>query len=75
MHLFALAVAHLDPDAVPKIGPVLVHGSARPILDSVLGGSPVGIKTVLCRLPSAVLRCENYRLLVELLRDPRFAKS
>lgn len=74
MHLFALAVAHLDADAVPKIGSVLLHGSARHVLDSVLGGSPVGIKRVLRRLPPGVLRCENYRRLVELLQDPKAGK-
>jgi|HubBroStandDraft_6_1064221.scaffolds.fasta_scaffold2339431_1 hypothetical protein len=35
---------------------------------------PVGLKRVLHRLPFAVLTCENYRRLVELLADPGTGK-
>jgi hypothetical protein len=36
---------------------------------------PVGLKRVLHRLPFAVLTCENYRRLVELLADPGTGKA
>jgi hypothetical protein len=69
MHMIALGLAHLEPDAVPKIGPVLLRCSAPHVLTHVLGRPPVGIKRVLHRLPFAVLTAENYRRLIELLDD------
>src|SRR5947209_1729173 len=55
MHVIGLALAHLGSDAVPKIGPVLLQSPARQVLHRVLGGSPIGLKRVLRRLPFAVL--------------------
>jgi hypothetical protein len=71
MRLIALALAHVGSGAVPKIGPVLVRGSAPEILSRVLGRSPpAGLQRVLRRLPVTVLSQENYRRLVQLLDDP-----
>ena len=74
MHLIALGLAHLEADAVPKIGPVLVRCSSPHALTHILGRPPVGIKQVLKRLPFAVLTAENYRRLVVLLEDPSTGK-
>jgi hypothetical protein len=74
MHVIALALAHLDGNPPPQLGPVLLRGSARDLLHRVLGRSPVGIKRVLRRLPFAVLSQLSYRRLVELLDHPETAK-
>jgi hypothetical protein len=74
MHLIALALAHLDPQETPEIGPLLVRGSVRQVLDRVLAQRPAGFKRVLSHLPGAVLQRENYLRLVGLLEDPEAAK-
>jgi hypothetical protein len=74
MHVIALALAHLDGEALLQVGPILLRTSAREILERVLGRSPVGIKRVLGRLPLAVLTPQSYRRLVELLDHPETAK-
>ena len=74
MHVIALALAHLDGNPPPQLGPVLLRGSARDLLHRVLGRSPVGIKRVLRRLPFAVLSQLSYRRLVQLLDNPQATK-
>jgi hypothetical protein len=74
MHLIALAVAHLNLPVPPEIGPLLIHASARQVLNQVLGQPPGGIRRVLSHLPDAVLSRENYRRLVDLLADPEAAQ-
>jgi hypothetical protein len=54
MHVIALALANLDSKAVPEIGPVLVRGSVKDVLDRVLGRPVPGLRRVLNRLPFAV---------------------
>jgi hypothetical protein len=44
MHVIALALAHLDSEALPQVGPILLRAPAWEILDRVLGRSPVGIR-------------------------------
>jgi hypothetical protein len=75
MHVIALALAHLDGNPPPQLGPVLLRGSARDLLHRVLGRSPVGIKRVLRRLPFAVLSQLSYRRLVQLLDDPQATQA
>jgi hypothetical protein len=74
MHLIALALAHLEPPQPSEIGPLLTHGSARQVLDRVLGHCPVGIRRALHRLPVKALQQQNYQRLVLLLADPDSAK-
>jgi hypothetical protein len=74
MHVITLALAPLDGNPPPQLGPVLLRGSARDLLPRVLGRSPVGIKRVLRRLPFAVLSQLSYRRLVQLLDDPQATK-
>jgi hypothetical protein len=74
MHLIALALAHLDSAVPPDIGPLLLRGSVRQVLDRAVAQRPAGIKRVLSRLPVEVLRQEDYRLLVNLLADSDAAK-
>jgi hypothetical protein len=75
MHLIALALAHLDAQALPEFARLLVRASVREILQHVLGrSSPVGVRGALRRLPHSVLRQQSYRHLVELLDDPEIAR-
>jgi hypothetical protein len=74
MHLIALALAHLDAQALPEFGTALVRASASEILQHVLGRTPVGVRRALGRLPPTVLRRNSYRCLVELLDDPKIGK-
>jgi hypothetical protein len=74
MHLIALALAHLEPPQPPGIGRLLTHGSARQVLDRVLGHCPVGIRRALALLPVKALQQQNYQRLVLLLADPDSAK-
>jgi hypothetical protein len=74
MHVIALALAHLESEAVPEIGPVLLRRSVRQVLDRVLGRPVLGLRRVLNRLPFAVLQAENYRRLVGLLDDAESSK-
>jgi hypothetical protein len=69
MHLIGLALAFLDPARTSEIGRLLTRGSARQVLDRVLGACPAGIKRVLDRLPREVLQRHNYQRLVHLLAD------
>jgi hypothetical protein len=73
MHVIALALAHLEPPVPPEIGPLLSRGSARQVLDRVLGHCPAGIRRVLEHLPGEVLQRQNYQRLVHLLADPENA--
>jgi hypothetical protein len=74
MHLIGLGLAHLNPPVPPDIGPLLVRGSRRQILDRVLGQTPAGMRRVLRHLPDQVLRRGNYRRLVRLLAHSEAAK-
>jgi hypothetical protein len=74
IHLIALALAHLEPPQPPGIGRLLTHGSARQVLDRVLGHCPVGIRRALARLPAKALQQQNYQRLVLLLADRDSAK-
>src|SRR5258708_764553 len=75
MHVIALALAHLDGQALPRFGPILLRASARDILERVLGRTPVALKGVLRRLPFAVLTRQRYRRLVELLDHQEAARG
>ena len=74
MHAIALALAHIEPDESREFGPLIARASSRQILRQALGSCPVGIGRVLQRLPDAVLKRENYRNLVALLKKPQRAK-
>ena len=74
MHVIALALAHLDDNPTPHPAPVLFRGSAREVLQRVVGQAHVGFKGVLRRLPFAVLSRQGYLRLIELLDDPLCAK-
>jgi hypothetical protein len=74
MHAIALALAHIEPDESREFGPLIARASSRQILRQALGSCPVGIGRVLQRLPDVVLKPENYRNLVALLKKPQTAK-
>jgi hypothetical protein len=74
MHLIAIAFAHLDGAVQPELGKVLLCGSAREILDAVIGRRPIGLKRVARRLPERVLEVRSYRRLLQLLDDQAAAK-
>jgi hypothetical protein len=74
MHVIALALAHLGESPAPDLATVLFRGPIHEVLHRVVGRSPLGIRGVLRRLPSAVLSREGYLSLIELLVDPRSAK-
>src|SRR6266478_7601620 len=66
MHLIALAFAHFDGTAPPRLGPthfgqVLLCGSAEEILDATFGRRPPGLARALDRLPPWVIAPESYR--------------
>jgi hypothetical protein len=74
MHVIALALALLDSEAAPEVGPVLLRGSVSQIVDGILGRPVLGLRRALNRLPFAVLQAENYRRLVGLLDDAETSK-
>ncbi len=75
MHVIALALAQLDDNPAQRLAPVLFRGSAREVLQRVVGQAHVGFKGVLRRLPSAVLSRQGYLRLIELLDDPLCTKA
>src|ERR1039458_9862862 len=74
MHLFALALAHMNGDVTPDLALILLQESRKTILKLSVGHRPVGIGRALRRLPPKVLAAEIYRKLVDLLNDPVPAK-
>jgi hypothetical protein len=68
MHLIALALTHVETEAAPELGRLLLRGPVGEILSKTLGrGPPAGLGRALAHMPSYVLARESYRRLIELL--------
>lgn len=73
MHVIAIALAHDAAGRLPA--EYLLHARLSQILDQVLVPRPVGLRGVINRLPARVLQPASYRVLVNLMRDPRLADA
>jgi hypothetical protein len=68
VHLIALALAHMETELTPDLGPFLLCGPAGEVVTRAIGRSPpAGLSRALSHMPLQVLAKESYCRLIELL--------